>query len=194
LTTDDDGPSPVGILLPTGDTPWGCLFLILVAGTVLIAIFSSKAATLICLVGLITLYGMLNHPRRKAADGVRRSLRLIAVRKSKRAREALETALHHLPYDEGLNYLAALVELYDHNPAEALEHLDLASPKMSRFAEFHHLKGRCLSLIGRTEEARLCYERGLGYAAYPARTILEQELETLDSGIIPEFKDDDIVQ
>jgi tetratricopeptide (TPR) repeat protein len=180
LTLTEPGPPeswPIGLLVPSGRTPWGCLFFILLGATFLLWLVSVRLASILGLVGLIAYWMAYNHPRRAGGEAVARTLSLLGAREGAQAWEALEPALAQSPDDEGLQYLAAMVALLDGRSARALEHLDEARPGLSHFAEWHHLRGRCLRDLGRPGEAGPAYQRALEYPAYPSRNLLIQEAQ-----------------
>ena len=180
LTLTLQGPPdswPVGMLAPAGRTPWGCLFFILLGGVFLIWLLHARSAILLGLLGLIAFYAAFNHPRRAAGEAVDRTLRLVGARSGKRALQALRPALDKNPHDDGLHYLAAMVALLDGRSARALEHLEEAKPSLARYAEYHHLRGRCLRDLGRPSDAGPAYRHALDYPAYPSRALLLQEAQ-----------------
>lgn len=168
---------PVGLLTPSGRTPWGCLFFSLVGLVILIWLLSNRLAVLLGLVGLIIFWASFNHPRRTSADAVRRTLRLVGARSGKRAWQALSPALKSCPDDEGLHYIAALVSLLTGRSTRALEHLEQARPRLGEFAEFHHLLARSLRDLDRPEAAGKAYLQALDFPAYPSRNLLLAEAQ-----------------
>ncbi len=178
LTLTRQGPPdswPVGLLAPGGRTPWGCLFFALLALVILISLQSGRIATLLGLVGLIVFWSSFNHPRRTSADAVRRTLRLVGARSGKRAMQALSPALKHMPGDDGLHYLAAMVSLLTGRSSRALEHLVEARPRFQEFAEYHHLLARANREMGQAAAAGASYRRALEFPAYPSRNLLQIE-------------------
>jgi hypothetical protein len=178
LTLTRQGPPeswPVGLLAPGGRTPWGCLFFALLAAVILISLMSGRIATLAGLVGLIVFWSAFNHPRRTSADAVRRTLRLVGARSGKRAMQALAPAIKHMPGDDGLHYLAAMVSLLTGRSSRALEHLAEARPRFQEFAEYHHLLARASRDMDRADAAAESYRRALEYPAYPSRNLLQLE-------------------
>ncbi|MCP4550027.1 MAG: tetratricopeptide repeat protein [bacterium] len=181
LTLNDEADDmAVGIITPSARTPWGCLFFTLLALCILLAIWSARFASLFSLVCLIVFYSLFNQPSRRKAEEVRRSLLMINNRQAKRARSSLRGPLRRLPDDEGLNYLAALVEIIDGNYAQALTHLTFSAPDMDRFAEYHHMLGRCHANLGDKPAAELAYKQALAFTHYPSWTILQRESEMLN--------------
>lgn len=179
LTLTLQGPPeswPVGRLASATRTPWGCLFFTLLGIVILVWLLHARFAILAGLLGLIAFYAAFNHPRRAAGEAVGRTLTLLGARSGKRAWQALLPALERSPDDDGLHYLAALVSLLDGRSARALEHLDEARPSLARYAEYQHLRGRCLRDLGRPSEAGPYYRRALDFAAYPSRGLLIQEV------------------
>ena len=180
LTLTEAGPPeswPIGLLVPSGRTPWGCLFFILLGAAFLLWLVSVRMASILGLVGMIVFWMAYNHPRRANGEAVARTLSLLGARQGAQAWEALEPALQQSPDDEGLQYLAAMVALLDGRSARALEHLGEARPGLSRYAEWHHLQARCLRDLGRPIEAGPAYRRALEFPAYPSRNLLIQEAQ-----------------
>jgi len=180
LTLTEAGPAeswPIGLLVPSGRTPWGCLFFILLGAAFLLWLVSVRIASIVGLAGLIAYWMAYNHPRRASGEAVARTLSMLGARQGARAWEALEPALGQNPGDEGLQYLAAMVALLDGRSARALEHLGEARPGLSRYAEWHHLHARCLRDLGRPTEAGPAYRRALEFPAYPSRHLLIQEAQ-----------------
>lgn len=178
LTLTRQGPPeswPVGLLAPGGRTPWGCLFFALLAVVILVSLLSGRIATLLGLVGLIAFWSSFNHPRRTSADAVRRTLRLVGARSGKRAMQALAPALKHMPNDDGLHYLAAMVALLTGRSNRALEHLSEARPRFQEYAEYHHLLARASREMDQAELAGESYRKALDYPAYPSRNLLQLE-------------------
>jgi hypothetical protein len=180
LTLTEAGPPenwPIGLLVPSGRTPWGCLFFILLGAAFLLWLVSVRLASILGLVGLIVYWMAYNHPRRANSEAVARALSMLGARQGARAWEALEPALAQSPVDEGLQYLAAMVALLDGHSARALDHLGEARPSLSRYAEWHHLHARCLRDLGRPTEAGPAYRRALEFPAYPSRHLLITEAQ-----------------
>ncbi len=178
LTLTRQGPPeswPIGLLAPAGRTPWGCLFFALLALVILISLLSGRIAALLGLVGLIVFWSSFNHPRRTSADAVRRTLRLVGARSGKRALQALTPAIKHMPDDDGLHYLAAMVSLLTGRSSRALEHLTEARPRFQEYAEFHHLLARANRQMDQAEAAGESYRRALEFPAYPSRKLLQLE-------------------
>jgi hypothetical protein len=175
---------PIGVIAPTGDVPWGCLFFTLVAASLIIGIFSRHWAVIAAGIGLILFWGSYNHPRRVAAGQARRGFSLLGSRNVRRAAQALETALSKQSENEGLHYLAAIAAHTLEQFRKSIEHLDQARPRMAAYAEFHHIRGRNLIRLGDLDEGILSLERALEFLAYPGRKVLLQELQEhyLDRG------------
>jgi tetratricopeptide (TPR) repeat protein len=185
LTLTEAGPPeslPIGLLVPSGRAPWGCLFFSVLGGAFLLWLVSARLASILGLLGLILYWLAYNHPRRASGDAVARCLRLLGAGKGARARAALEPALRQRPEDEGLHYLAALVDLLEGRSAQALAHLDEARPGLSAYAEWHHLRARCLRALDRPEEAAAAYRRALDFPAYPSRELLLAEAQSALGG------------
>lgn len=180
LTNQDPPESwPVGLLAPTGRPPWGCLFFSLLGAVIVVWFFTQRMAILVGLLGLIAYWASFNHPRRSSAEAVHRTLRLVGAGSGKRAWQALAPALTHTPDDDGLHYLAAMVSLLTGRSTRTLEHLDQARPRMQAYAEYHHLRGRCLRELDRPGEAAAAYGEALDYPAYPSRQLLLREAAEL---------------
>jgi hypothetical protein len=180
LTTKGGGQGDaVGLMIPRSRAPWGCLFFSILGLSVIIAVFSMKWAVITGAAALIAYWAAFNHPQRSATDAVQRTYQLLGAGKAERASQALEPLLSDDFPEEGLNYLAALVELTRRRPAQALAYLEEARSQMQIYAEFHHMLGRCLRDLSRREEAERAYEEALSFPDYPHRELVMQERDSL---------------
>jgi hypothetical protein len=165
----------VGVIVPAGSVPWGCLFFLVIGAAVLLAAVSLHAAAVLGGVGLIVLFGVQNHPRRHVGRLLQDAMGHLAARRAEQAVAAAREALERQTDDEGAHWVAALALLATGRPAEALPHLEQARPMVDRYAEYHHMLGRTLKLLGRDAEAAGAFARGLEFTAYPSREALLRE-------------------
>ena len=178
-TADPPEMLPLGVIAPTGDAPWGCLFFTLVAVSLLIGLFSRNWAVLAAGVGLIAFWASYNHPRRVSAGQARRAFSLLGTRNARRAKQAVDVALNKQSDDPGLHYLAAIAEHALEHWKLSLDYLAESRSAMAVYAEFHHLMGRNQLRLGQRELARVSLEKTLEFPDYPGRRVLLEELAEL---------------
>jgi len=172
-----DGPARNGILAPDGSTPWGCIFFMLFAAALFVAIFSRNWAVVLSLTGLILLWGFYNHPRRQAAEPVMTALGRIGQGHGGEAVREMNRALDKLSEGDGIHYMAALAQMSAGGWQSALEHLELAELQFRSYAEYHHLLAMAHKALGNIEMAMECLGRAREFEDYPHREALDRELQ-----------------
>ena len=165
----------VGVIVPAGSVPWGCLFFLVVGAALLLAAVSIHGAAVLGAFGLIALFGVQNHPRHHAGRALREAMSHLASRRADQAVAAAGDALARQADDEGAHWVAALALLAAGRPADALSHLEQAQSMVDRYAEYHHMLGRTLKQLGRDAEAAAAFARALEFPAYPSREALRRE-------------------